>query len=74
MDLSVKEINKQIDEFKKGGNEPKALVIGYKTYARLMSENKFSDKVTKDSSDPLIRYYKNIKLKIVTEKYYFEVR
>ena len=73
MEISIKDINKQIDEFKKQGAEPKVLIIGYKTYANLMSEDKFAEKISKDDKDPMIRYYKGIKVKIVTEKRYFAV-
>ncbi|WP_374668493.1 hypothetical protein [Acinetobacter sp.] len=74
MNYSVKEINKKIDTFKQSGNEPKELIVGYKTYAHLMSEDKFADKISKDQIDPMIRYYKGLKVKIVTEKKYFEVK
>ncbi len=73
MEINIKDINKQIDEFKKQGAEPKALIIGYKTYANLMGEDKFAEKISKDDKDPMIRYYKGIKVKIVTEKRYFAV-
>ena len=73
MEISIKDINKQIDEFKKQGAEPKVLIIGYKTNANLMGEDKFAEKISKDDKDPMIRYYKGIKVKIVTEKRYFAV-
>lgn len=38
-----------------------------------MKENKFLDKISKDANDPMIRYYKEIKIKIVTEKHFFEI-
>lgn len=74
MDSSLKELNKLIDEFEKNGEEAKKLIIGYKTYASLMSDNKFADKVTKDSKDTMVRYYKGIKIKMVTEKHFLEVK
>lgn len=74
MGISIKEINKQIDELKHQGEDPKSLVIGYKTYANLMNEDKFAEKITKDPEDPMIRYYKGIRVKIVTEKRYFSVK
>lgn len=38
-----------------------------------MKESKFLDKISKDANDPMIRYYKEIKIKIVTEKHFFEI-
>ncbi|BAP36210.1 MULTISPECIES: hypothetical protein [Acinetobacter] len=72
MGIDLKELNKQIDDFKES-KDPQRLVIGYKTYSKLMKENKFLDKISKDVNDPMIRYYKEIKIKIVTEKHFFEI-
>lgn len=72
MGIDLKELNKQIDDFKES-KDPQRLIIGYKTYSKLMKENKFLDKVSKDENDPMIRYYKEIKIKIVTEKHFFEI-
>jgi hypothetical protein len=74
MEISVKQINKRIDEFQESGKKADTLKIGYKTYAKLMNEDKFADALKKDASDPMIRYYKDIKIKVVTEKHYFEVK
>lgn len=71
-DLNVKKLNKLIDEFTKDGKSPSKLEIGYKTYIRLAEDDKFFDYVTK-SDDSLTRFYKKIKIKLVTEKYYFKV-
>lgn len=72
MSINLKELNKQIADFKEN-KEPKKLIIGYKTYSKLMKESKFLDKISKDANDPMIRYYKEIKIKIVTEKHFFEI-
>ena len=72
MGIDLKELNKQIDDFKES-KDPQRLVSGYKTYSKLMKENKFLDKISKDVNDPMIRYYKEIKIKIVTEKHFFEI-
>ncbi|MFW1642905.1 hypothetical protein [Acinetobacter guillouiae] len=72
MGINLKELNKQIDDFKEI-KDPQRLIIGYKTYSKLMKENKFLDKISKDTNDPMIRYYKEIKIKIVTEKHFFEI-
>lgn len=74
MNYSIKDVNKKIDDLKKEGHDVKSLLVGYKTYARLMSEEKFAEKITKDQKDPMIRYYKGLKVKIVTEKNYFELK
>ena len=66
MEISVKQVNKRIEEFQNEGKEPSILKIGYKTYAKLMNEDKFADALKKDSNDPLLRFYKNIKIKIKT--------
>ena len=56
MNVSVKEINKHIEEFKKTKKGPNQLVIGYMTYSKLMKDAKFHEHVTKDIKDPMIRY------------------
>lgn len=74
MEISVKQVNKRIEEFRLESKEPAVLEIGYKTYAKLMNEDKFVDSLKKDPNDPLLRFYKNIKIKVVTEKHHFEVK
>ena len=71
-DLTAKKVSKLIEEFRQTGKEPEKLVIGYKTYARLMADDKFAEKVPslENSKD---RLYKNLKIKLITEKHYFEV-
>ncbi|MFW2791808.1 hypothetical protein, partial [Acinetobacter baumannii] len=44
-DLTAKKVSKLIEEFRQTGKEPEKLVIGYKTYARLMADDKFAEKV-----------------------------
>ncbi|WP_353164323.1 hypothetical protein [Acinetobacter guillouiae] len=73
MDISVKDLNKKIEDFKEN-KEPQSLIVGYKTYSKLMKEDKFSDKLIKDSNDPMIIFYRNLKINIVTEKHYFEIQ
>ena len=72
MSINLKELNKQIADFKEN-KEPQKLIIGYKTYSKLMKESKFLDKISKDANDPMIRYYKEIKIKIVTEKHFLRL-
>lgn len=74
MDKSLKNINKQINSFIEAGKQPELLIIGYKTYTSLMSEDRFAEKITKDEKDPIIRYYKGIKIQMVTEKHYFKIQ
>lgn len=74
MEISVKQINKRIEEFQQSGKQAETLKIGYKTFAKLMNEDKFADALKKDVNDPMIRYYKDIKIKLVTEKHHFEVK
>ncbi|EPO8910213.1 hypothetical protein ACUIIU_003426, partial [Acinetobacter baumannii] len=71
--MKLKELNNLIDDFKSNGKNPKKVIIGYKDYAALMENEKFQDRLTKDSKDPMIRYYKGIKIKMVTEKYHLEI-
>lgn len=73
-DLSVKKINKLIEEFEQDGHKVEVLEIGYKTYATLMSDHKFADKVTKSMENSKERLYKKIKIKLITEKHYFKVK
>ena len=73
-DISVKKVNKLIEEFEQEGNKIDRLEIGYKTYAALMLDKKFADKVTKSLDDSKERLYKKIKIKLLTEKHYFEIK
>ena len=72
--ISVKQINKRIDEFQESSKKASTLEIGYKTYAKLMNEDKFADALKKDPNNTMVRYYKDIKIKLVTEKHHFEVK
>lgn len=74
MNISVKEINKKLEDFKEAGNNPSLIVIGYMTYSKLMKDAKFSDQVTKDVNDPLVRYYQGVEIRMVTKKHYFEIQ
>ncbi len=71
--MKLKELNRQIDDFTNGGKSPKKLVIGYKTFAVLMENDKFLDGIEKDKEDPMVRYYRGIKIKMVTEKYHLVI-
>lgn len=73
-DLTAKKVSKLIEEFKQTGKEPEKLVIGYKTYARLMADDKFAEKVVPSLENAKDRLYKNLKIKLITEKHYFEVK
>lgn len=72
-EINLKTINEAIDSFKKAGKTPDKLEIGFKTYSRLIEQDKFFDHVTK-SEDSLTRYYKDIKIKLVAEKHFFAVK
>ena len=74
MNISVKEINKKLEDFKEAGNNPSLIVIGYMTYSKLMKDENFSDHVTKDVNDPLVRYYQGVEIRMVTKKHYFEIQ
>ena len=74
MSISVKEINKKLEDFKEAGNNPSLIVIGYMTYSKLMKDAKFSDQVTKDVNGPLVRYYQGVEIRMVTKKHYFEIQ
>ena len=74
MPLSLKDFKKQLNEFSGAGKEPQLIIIGYKTFSNFMKEDKFVDQIAKDQNDPFIRYYKNIKIKVVPEKHYLEFK
>ena len=74
MGISVKEMNKKLEDFKEAGNSPSLIIIGYMTYSKLMKDENFSDHVTKDVNDPLVRYYQGIEIRMVTKKHYFEIQ
>ncbi|MHA3892093.1 hypothetical protein [Acinetobacter sp. GXMZU3951] len=73
-DLTVKKINKQIEEFTQNGKAPSSLIFGYKTYAMLMQDDKFADQIQKGQEEPKTRYYKKLKITLVTDKHYFQVQ
>ena len=72
MIIDLKEFNQRIKAFKENA-EPQKLIIGYKTYSKLMKEDEFVEKLSKDIQDPMVRYYKNIKIKLITEKHFFDI-
>ena len=43
------------------------------TNIKIMKEDSFVDMLSKDVRDPMIRYYNEIKIKLVTEKHFFEI-
>ena len=71
---SAKEVNQAIETFEANVGEARVLEIGYKTYAKLMADHKFADKLSESDQDSKQKYYKKIKIKLVTEKHYFEVK
>ena len=73
-DISVKKINKLIEEFEHQGNKVDRLEIGYKTYAALISDKKIAEKDTKSMENSKDRLYKKIKISLITEKHYFKVK
>ena len=73
-DISVKKINKLIEQFEQAGNKTQALEIGYKTYAMLMSDQKFADKVTLPAENAEERCYNRIKIKLIPEKHHFKIK
>lgn len=72
-ELNLKTLNDMIEDFKKAGKNPDKLEIGYKTYTRLIGQDKFFDQVTK-SDDSLTRFYRGIKIKLVAEKHFLAVK
>lgn len=71
---SAKEVNQQIEALEAKGEKAKVLEIGYKTYANLVVDDKFADKLSESNQNTKQKYYKKIKIRLVTEKHYFEVK
>ncbi|EMM8509581.1 TPA: hypothetical protein NVQ95_001890 [Acinetobacter baumannii] len=69
-DLTAKKVSKLIEEFRQTGKEPEKLVIGYKTYARLMADDKFAEKVVPSLENSKDRLYKNLKINLVKLPYH----
>ncbi|MDP7819397.1 hypothetical protein [Acinetobacter baumannii] len=69
-DLTAKKVSKLIEEFRQTGKEPEKLVIGYKTYARLMADDKFAEKVVPSLENSKDRKYKNLKINLVKLPYH----
>ncbi|AXQ22594.1 hypothetical protein BEN71_11145 [Acinetobacter wuhouensis] len=72
MGISLKEIDMRIDAFRET-KEPSRILIGYKTYSKLMKENRFLDQLSKNSNDPMVRYYQGIEIRMITEKHFFDI-
>lgn len=70
--IDLKELNKQIKAFKET-TEPQKLILGYKTYSKLMKDNGFVEKLSTSPDDPMLRSYNGIRIKLVTEKHFFDI-
>lgn len=72
-ELDTKQINQLIDAHIQAGKVPEKLEIGFKTYARLVDSDDFYRQVSK-SGDGKHRLYRNIRIKLVTEKHFLKVK
>ncbi|WP_445115869.1 hypothetical protein [Acinetobacter sp. WZC-1] len=72
-EISYSELKKTLDGFSGQGKEPQRILIGYKTFAKLMREEKFAASLQKIEGSPLQRSFKKIIIKIVPEKHYLEI-
>lgn len=73
MDFNFKSFSKRLEKLLESGEEPQKIIIGYKTYANLMKDDGFVKHISIDVNDPMIRYFKRIKIQIVPEKRYLEI-
>lgn len=72
-DLDTKKINQLIDAHIAAGKVPEKLEFGFKTYARLVDADEFFMLVSK-SGDGKHHLYRNIRVKLVTEKHFFKIK
>ncbi|KAA8735423.1 hypothetical protein F4V57_01075 [Acinetobacter qingfengensis] len=73
MHVKIEMLNQLIKDALQNGDKPEKLLIGYKAYADLMSNPKFSEEVTNSALNPEKRKYKKIKIKITQDDYQLKV-
>lgn len=67
--FSVKELDQLIENDLKEKKKSSKLLIGYKLFNDLMNDPKFYAEVTDSALSATKRKYKNLKIKITTDKY-----
>ncbi|EME61967.1 hypothetical protein G347_00040 [Acinetobacter baumannii MSP4-16] len=67
--FSVKELDQLIENDLKEKKKSSKLLIGYKLFHDLMNDPKFHAEVTDSALSATKRKYKNLKIKITTDKY-----
>lgn len=70
---SVKYINKLIENEVSKGNSPTKLILGYKTFPLLLADEKFLKDLSAGTKNQNDRFYKKLKIKLITEKHFCEV-
>lgn len=73
INISTKTLDILIENCRKFDIIPTKILIGYKAYADLMKDPKFSEEVTYSALTPNKRKYKKIKIKITHSEYQLEV-
>jgi hypothetical protein len=67
--FSVKELDQLIENHQQEKKNSSKLLIGYKLFHDLMNDTKFHTEVTDSALSPTKRKYKNLKIKVTTDKY-----
>lgn len=69
-EVSVKYINKMIDQAVEAGKNPSKLLLGYKTFPLLLNDEKFQKDLSSTGKN---KFYKKLKIKLVTEKDFCDI-
>lgn len=72
-EVSVKYINKMIDKAVEAGKEPTKLLLGYKTFPLLLNDEKFQKDLSSAGKNGKDKFYKKLKIKLVTEKDFCDI-
>lgn len=72
MGINLEKLNLEIEKLKQF-NKPKKLVVGYLTFSKLIKKDEFLKELSKNIAYPMAKYYRGLKIVVVTEKYFFSI-
>lgn len=72
MGINLVKLNLEIEKLKQF-NKPKKLVVGYLTFSKLIKNDEFFKELTNNIANPMAKYYRGLKVVVVTEKYFFSI-
>ncbi|WP_151812518.1 hypothetical protein [Acinetobacter bereziniae] len=72
MGINLEKLNLEIEKLKQF-NKPTKLVVGYLTFSKLIKNDEFFKELNKNIANPMVKYYRGLKVVVVTEKYFFSI-